>query len=90
MLLKWDGEKWDEYGVTFQYFSKSEQQDSKLLIFNSKDEIIRTLVSGGLSMGEHVMEWDGKDDLERQVPSGLYYYQIVNRDYRSQRKTIII
>ncbi len=47
-----------------------------LTIFSVRGERIRTLVSGVMPAGSHVVRWDGRDDRGVQVGSGMYFYQL--------------
>ncbi len=51
-----------------------------LVIFNSSGKIVRTLVSGVLSAGKHVVAWDGTNDDGNRVPSGTYFYRLTTAD----------
>jgi len=57
-------------------FELDEQGYTKIEIFNSKGEIIKTLIKSTLSVGSHNFEWDGIDDTGNNSPSGVYFYMI--------------
>jgi flagellar hook assembly protein FlgD len=42
------------------------------------------------SAGLRTITWDGKDNLGQQVPSGVYLYRIVARDYNQTRRMILM
>ena len=37
---------------------------------------VRTLIEGRVAFGQHSIPWDGRDDIGRQVASGVYVYQL--------------
>lgn len=45
-------------------------------IYNMLGQKILTLVSDVETAGEHLVEWDGKDDAQKPVPSGIYFYRM--------------
>jgi hypothetical protein len=46
----------------------------RLEIIDARGRRIRTIHDDVLSPGRHAFEWDGRDDLGRDVPAGVYYY----------------
>lgn len=79
-----------ENWVAFLFFSISEKHKTKVHICNFDNEIIRTIIDKKIKQGEHDIKWDGKDDSGNRVPSGLYYYQVINGDYKSPKKRILL
>jgi len=59
-------------------------------IFNLKGELVRTLVDEIKSTGFYSIGWDGKDDKDRLVPSGIYYYQLKSRDLLRTNKMLFL
>jgi flagellar basal-body rod modification protein FlgD len=49
-------------------------------IFNSAGQLVRTLKLGSQAAGSQALTWDGKDDQGKQVPDGLYAYQVAAKD----------
>ncbi|MGH7451180.1 MAG: FlgD immunoglobulin-like domain containing protein, partial [bacterium] len=48
----------------------------KLDIFNALGQKVRTLVNGGQqAAGYYNLEWNGRNDAEITVPSGIYFYR---------------
>jgi len=50
--------------------------DVDLRIFNATGHLVRTLIHGNAAPGSYRVEWDGRDDAGRVLPSGAYYYQL--------------
>lgn len=50
----------------------------------------RTLISGTLEVGIHSAIWQGHDDRDQRVPSGVYFYRLqTGRDVLTRRMTMI-
>ncbi len=64
------------------------QKDTKvaLKVYNVKGQLVRTLCDEVLPLGEHQIEWDGRDNIDKNVSSGVYLINLnVNgRVYRSK------
>jgi len=48
-----------------------------MTIYSILGEEIRTLVSGSMIAGYHAIEWNGRDNSQQILPTGLYIYQLV-------------
>jgi len=63
--------------TTISYYSKDSQSiKSCLLIYNIKGQLIREITHQSNRLGVTSVIWDGKDDVGRNVTSGLYFYQV--------------
>jgi flagellar hook assembly protein FlgD len=49
-----------------------------LIIYNLLGQKIRTLVNTEISAGKHESQWDGKDDNNKPMGSGIYLYQLIS------------
>lgn len=68
-----------------------EAADVELLVFDVQGRRVRTLQSGPLSGGVHALQWPGTDDAGRQLPTGLYFYQLRVEGEPTQRlRTLLI
>ncbi|MBW6515203.1 MAG: T9SS type A sorting domain-containing protein [Candidatus Cloacimonetes bacterium] len=62
-----------------------------LEIYNIKGQRVKTLVDEQRDAGEHQVIWNGLDDRNRQMPSGIYFYQMITDcGYREVRKIALI
>lgn len=48
----------------------------RLAIYNLRGQKVRNLVDEGLAKGTHRIEWDGLDEAQRPVGSGIYLYRL--------------
>jgi hypothetical protein len=53
-------------------FSLPADADAELAVYNIMGQRVRTLAGGRLEAGHHTFSWDGRDDLGREVGSGVY------------------
>ena len=70
-----------------------EEADGKqvsLKIFDVLGREVRTLYSGKLSKGYHKFEWDGTNQTQRQVASGVYFYQLLAGKKKLVRKMVLL
>jgi hypothetical protein len=59
-------------------------------IYNSKGQKIKTLVNEVLSAGEHKVMWNGTDNRNASVSSGIYFYKMKTYHYTSVKKMILL
>ncbi len=71
-------------------FSLAEKSNVELSIYNIKGQKIKTLVSGMTDSGEHRIEWDGLDSMNKPSSSGVYFYRLKTAGYDRVRKMILI
>ncbi len=47
-----------------------------LQIFNLRGELVTTLIDRSLDAGAHAQRWNGRDNFNRPVASGIYFYRL--------------
>jgi hypothetical protein len=62
----------------------------RLDIYNIKGQKVKTLVNDRFSAGRHSVVWNGKDDSNKQVASGLYLYKMISGKYKATSKMILM
>ena len=40
--------------------------------------------------GNYNIIWDGKDDIGKEVASGIYFYQLKTKDYTATKKMVLL
>ncbi len=63
-------------------------QLTRLYIFNSTGQLIRTLVDDMQENGVYRVVWDGLNSQGKEVSSGLYFYQIKSGDFVQTNKLL--
>ena len=51
---------------------------------------VKTIVDENLAMGQHAFRWNGTDDLDMRVASGVYLVQFVSREHRLTQKSVLV
>ena len=53
-----------------------ENSDVKLAVYNINGQIVKELVNKSMPAGEHIVEWNGKNQYSQEVSSGVYFAKI--------------
>ncbi len=76
--------------VTSISFSLKETSEVKLEIFNVKGQKVKTLLNNDLSAGEHTIKWNGRNDNNSEVGSGVYFYRLTTPDFSASKKMMLL
>lgn len=76
--------------VTLINFNVNRQTNVKIDIYNLKGQKVRSLVDDIFMSGIHTLEWNGKDDNQRDVSSGVYLYKMIADKYTSTKKMLLL
>lgn len=71
-------------------FTLMEDENVSLDIYNLKGQKVRTLHQGKLPLGQHSFSWNGKDDNNKKVVSGIYFTKIITDSKRESHKMILM
>ena len=63
---------------------------TRLSIYDPAGRLVRSLLSGAISGGEHTVAWDGRDELGNRSAAGLYFYVLKTEGGKMQRKMLMI
>ncbi len=61
-----------------------------LQVFDPSGRLVRTLIDGVETAGQHVTAWDGTDESGEQMSSGVYYYQLNSGADQATRRLILL
>jgi hypothetical protein len=61
-----------------------------LNIYNVIGSRVRTLVDGFVGPGQSIVHWDGMDDRNHQVASGVYLYEIIANESKVAKKMVLV
>lgn len=70
--------------ATFIRFSLPDAGHVTVNIFNVRGQKVCDVVDENYSAGHHVVRWDGRDDFDQMVATGIYFYNI---QFEGQAKT---
>jgi M6 family metalloprotease-like protein len=71
-------------------FSLPENTYTELNIYDIKGSLVRTLVSGQLKAGHHRINWNGRDNSDSQLSSGVYYISLNAKGERLISRSLMI
>ncbi len=71
-------------------FSLPRPSRIEVAVCDETGRIVRRLATGTLPSGQRELEWDGRDDAGRQVPSGAYFYRLWTPDREETRRVTMI
>ena len=63
-------------GACMLRFSLARPRQGSLTVFDASGRKVRTLRSGDFGRGPHAAQWDGRDDVGRALPTGVYFAQL--------------
>ncbi len=66
-----------------------EQRHVRLGVYALDGKLVRMLVDGNMPAGTHTAVWNGRDENDRQVASGTYFYRIQAGDDVVTRKMLL-
>ncbi len=62
---------------------------TELCIYNLKGQMIRRMINAPLSVGTHRLVWDGKDERNTPVASGMYLYRLQSGKHKFSGKMVL-
>ncbi len=71
-------------------YSVAEGQNVKLAIYNVLGQRVKTLVDEYQTAGHKLAHWDGKDENENEMSSGVYFYRIEAGALVQTRKMVLL
>ena len=76
-------------GASIAYsLPNNEQVD--LAVYDLSGRLVRNLVAGPMSMGQHTVRWDGRDIDGRAVAAGLYFYRMRTPTFAQSRSLVVL
>lgn len=71
-------------------FAIPEMNETKLVIYNTQGQVVRTLVNSNLAAGSHSATWNGLDENGQSVASGLYIYQLTSGNLTITKRMVLM
>ena len=71
-------------------FSLPNRGLATLRVFDVQGRLVRTLVSGPVEAGRHVVDWNGRNESDREVSTGVYFYRLQAEGQEATRKMILL
>jgi len=79
--------------TTIQYTVSSRQNRpvrTTLKVYNILGKEVRELVNTNQSTGSYSISWDGKNNVGKEVASGMYFYQLLAGDSKQTKKLVLV
>jgi len=76
-----------ETEINFQLPTEAEVQ---LKVYNSKGQLVRTLADAYFPSGSHSLSWNGKDNNDKAVGSGVYFYTLTAYGENYTNKMVLL
>tara|TARA_B100001250_G_scaffold397805_1_gene405292 strand:+ start:1858 stop:2046 length:189 start_codon:yes stop_codon:yes gene_type:complete len=61
-----------------------------LTVFDVSGNFVKTLVNSHKPIGIYNLHWDGKNELDKQMPSGNYFIRIKTEGFTQSLKMILL
>lgn len=61
-----------------------------VLVYNVNGRVVKELSNGFCKAGEHVVTWNGRDELGKTVASGMYFSQVSFGEERKVAKMMLV
>ncbi len=71
-------------------YSVLEAGNVSIDIYNIKGQLVKTLINDYRNNGEYSVIWDGTDDNDRSVSSGVYYYRMRTKNDSDTKKMVLM
>ncbi len=71
------------------FYSVPATSEISLTILNLRGQVVRILVSGVVTAGNHAVVWDGTDATGSSVASGVYVYQLQSEGFTASRRLVL-
>ncbi len=71
-------------------FTLPKSGNVSLDIYNIKGQKVKSLLKDYHEAGQHSVVWDGRDDKNKPVASGIYLYKMKSGTYSSNKKMILL
>jgi hypothetical protein len=71
-------------------YSLAEPGPVKLSVYDLQGRLVRSLLEASPASGERSLVWNGRDDLGRPVPSGVYFLQMASGRVAGTTKVLFL
>jgi len=71
-------------------FELPQDGETELQIFSPDGRLVRTLTTGERAAGPHTIPWDGRDDEDRALHGGVYFYSLRAPGVEECRQMILL
>ncbi len=76
--------------VTTIAYSIKDAGNVTLEVYNLRGQLVKSLVNEVIETGDHIVTWKGRDNSNKSVASGVYFYKMKAQNYSSIKKMILM
>jgi len=71
-------------------YAIKEAGDVKLEVYNIRGQLVKTLVNEERETGHYIVNWNGRDNSNKSVASGVYFYKMKANKFVETKKMILM
>lgn len=71
-------------------FQVNKSQKVNLTVFDMLGRKVKTLVNEDVSAGKYKVTWDGSNEANQRVASGIYFYRLQSQGFEQSRKMLLM
>ncbi len=71
-------------------YTLPEGQDVAIKVYNINGQLVKTLINTFQPQGNHFVRWNGQNEFGNQVASGVYFVEMIAKDYVKVRKMTLL
>lgn len=75
--------------TTIHYYVPFDSQ-VKIIIYDLMGREVNTVVNDYMAIGNHIIQWNGRDDLGQLVSGGIYFYKLQAGDFTQTKKMLLM
>jgi hypothetical protein len=72
------------------YFQIPQSHNVRIVVYNMLGQKVRMVTDSHFTPGNHVVNWDGRDDVGNAVPTGVYVYRIMAGEFIAAKKMLLV
>ena len=72
------------------HFDMAKEGDVLIEIYNIRGQKVKTLVDSKFGVGNHKIEWNGIDDNNRNLASGVYFYNFKTNGVNTTKRMVLM
>lgn len=71
-------------------YSLSKESMVEIIVFNLKGQKVKSLISETKQPGKYKIIWNGRNENDQSVSSGIYFYRMRTKEYTEMRKMLLL
>jgi hypothetical protein len=71
-------------------FSLSSDSNIKVSIYNIAGQKVKTVLNDTFKAGKHTVKWNGRNDDNQEVSSGIYFYRLETKEKTQTKKMLLL